>query len=108
MTASRVRSKTGRRLSGGRNVYQRISPRLIRELVPAVGLPPKGIVDVRQLALSDGCCCVAGCVIGAANDDHFDDLTLGGCNASYRDDAFVNLRGDAMGLHLIGIIAQTA
>ncbi len=43
MTSSRVRSSTGRRLSGGANVYHRISPRFI-ELFPALALPRERFV----------------------------------------------------------------
>jgi hypothetical protein len=46
MTALRVRSSTGRRLSGGRNVYQRISPRFICELVPALAVPHRAALVV--------------------------------------------------------------
>jgi hypothetical protein len=50
MTASRVRKSTGRRLSGGRNVYQRISPRFMLELVPTLAVPPERVFRVRELA----------------------------------------------------------
>src|SRR4051812_26387131 len=42
MTSSRVRTSTGRRLSGAANMYHRISPRRI-ELVPALSLPCQGL-----------------------------------------------------------------
>ena len=48
MTVSRVRSKTGLRLSGWANVYHRISPRRIQPL-PALRFPSKRIVIRREL-----------------------------------------------------------
>jgi hypothetical protein len=90
MTASLVSRSTGRRLSGGRNVYQRISPRFIRELVPAFALPPQRILGVRELTLGDWSTRVALCVAGAADDDHLDDLAFHRRDARDGHDAFAD------------------
>src|SRR5579884_1094390 len=87
MTASLVRRSSGRRLSGGRNVYHRISPRFIRELVPAFAVPPERVLPVRELARCDGGARVPLGVVGATDDDDLDDLALGGRDAGYRDDS---------------------
>jgi hypothetical protein len=42
MTSSRVSTRTGRRLSGSRNVYQRISPR-VKEVLPNRRLPTRAV-----------------------------------------------------------------
>src|SRR5258708_11630043 len=91
MTASRVRSSTGRRLSGGRNVYQRISPRFIRELVPAFAVPPEGILGVRELARRDRGACVALGVVRSSDHDDLDHLAFCGRDPRQRDDPLVDL-----------------
>src|SRR6266496_2409847 len=48
ITVERVSSRTGRRLSGAANVYQRISPRRTGRL-PTFALPGTTIVFVREL-----------------------------------------------------------
>jgi hypothetical protein len=53
MIASRVSTKTGRRLSGAAKVYQRTSPRLT-ELLPTLAFPAQRILVGRELVRPRG------------------------------------------------------
>jgi len=99
MTVSRVRSRTGRRLSGGRNVYQRISPRFIPELVPAISVPPEEVLGIRELTRRNRGTRVTLGVVRSPDHDHLHDLSFGSGNARHSDDSVVNLSGCAVRLH---------
>jgi hypothetical protein len=58
------------------DVYQRTSPRLLRELVPALAVPAERILAIRELALGGGSSRVALGVSSAPDDDHLDDLSI--------------------------------
>ena len=62
MTSSRLRIRTGRRLSASRNVYQRISPRFAQTL-PAFHLPGKGLLFRGKLLARRWDRAISGCII---------------------------------------------
>ena len=90
---------TGRRLSGGRNLYQRISPRFMRELVPTLAVPREPVFRVRELARHHRCTRVAPGVVGSPDHDHLHNLALRSRDTGHGDDAVVDLSGGTMRWH---------
>jgi hypothetical protein len=102
ITSSRVRSRIGRRLSGGRNAYQRISPRFIEESVPTLAIPRERVIDVRELTGVHGRASVTLAIVSPSQDDHLDEFALSSVDTrDGNDSTFADLGDDAVRLHAL-------